>query len=214
MNRINVMVADDNPIVRAGLYRFINDAVDIKVIGEASCAEQAYRLFNELNPNVLLIGCLYTRGMSGLEALRRILIRHPSAKVIVYTLHDDLAFAGFSLSCGARGYITGLSDTHELIKAIRTVVKGKIYISSNMAKKIAVQSMSQDENPLKCLSAKEFEMFRLLAEGCSVKEISEILSVGSKTVANYQTNIKHKLAINSPVDIVRMAIRYEVIAMH
>ena len=74
--------------------------------------------------------------------------------------------------------------------------------------------MSQDENPLKCLSAKEFEMFRLLAEGCSVKEISEILSVGSKTVANYQTNIKHKLAINSPVDIVRMAIRYEVIAMH
>ena len=133
MNRINVMVADDNPIVRAGLYRFINDAVDIKVIGEASCAEQAYRLFNELNPNVLLIGCLYTRGMSGLEALRRILIRHPSAKVIVYTLHDDLAFAGFSLSCGARGYITGLSDTHELIKAIRTVVKGKIYISSNMA---------------------------------------------------------------------------------
>lgn len=214
MNKINVMVADDNPLIRAGLYSVINDEADIKVIGEANCAEQAYRLFNELTPNVLLIGCLYTRGMSGLEALRRILIRHPTAKVIVYTLYDDLAFAGFSLSCGARGYITGLSDINELIKAIRTVATGKIYISSNMAKKIALQTLSHGENPLKCLSTREFEMFRLLAEGCSVKEISEILNVGSKTVANYQTNIKHKLAIHSPVDIVRMAIRYDVIAMH
>tara|TARA_R110002049_G_scaffold209651_8_gene380580 strand:+ start:1864 stop:2508 length:645 start_codon:yes stop_codon:yes gene_type:complete len=214
MNKINVMLADDNPFIRAGLHRYLGDESDIQVIGEASSAEQAYRLFNELNPQVLLIGCLYTRGMSGLEALRRILIRHPTAKAIVYTLHDDLAFAGFSLSCGARGYITGLSDTNELINAIRTVASGKIYISSNMAKKIALQAMSHDENPLKCLSIREFEMFRLLAEGCSVKEISEILNVGSKTVANYQTNIKHKLDIHSPVDIVRMAIRYDVIAVH
>jgi two-component system invasion response regulator UvrY len=214
MNKINVMLADDNSVIRAGLRRYLDDELDINVIGEANCAEHAYRLFNELNPDVLLIGCLYTRGMSGLEALRRILIRHPSAKVIVYTLQDDLAFAGFSLSCGARGYITGLSDTDELIKAIRTVLIGKIYISSNMAKKIALQAMTHEENPLKSLSTREFEMFRLLAEGCSVKEISEILSVGSKTVANYQTNIKHKLDLHSPVDIVRMAMRYDVIAVH
>ncbi|MDO7597002.1 MAG: response regulator transcription factor [Pseudomonadota bacterium] len=214
MNKINVMVADDNSVIRAGLRRYIEDELDINVIGEANCIEHAYPLFNELNPHVLLIGCLYTRGMSGLEALRRILIRHPSAIVIVYTLQDDLAFAGFSLSCGARGYITGLSDTDELIKAIRTVLTGKIYISSNMAKKIESQAMTDAENPLKSLSTREFEMFRLLAEGCSVKEISEILSVGTKTVANYQTNIKHKLDLHSPVDIVRMAMRYDVIAVH
>ena len=136
------------------------------------------------------------------------------AKVIVYTMFDDLAFAGYLLSCGAKGYITGLSDTNELINAIRIVHTGKIYISSNMAQKIALQAKSDEDNPLKCLSTREFEMFRLLAEGCSVKEISEILNVGSKTVANYQTNIKHKLDIHSPVDIVRMAIRYDVIAMH
>lgn len=214
MKKINIMIAEDNSIVRAGIKIFIDQEVNLQVIGEASSAEQTYSLFNQLMPNVLLIGCLYTRGMSGLEALRRILIRHPIAKVIVYTLQDDLALAGFSSSCGARGYITCLSDNNELIDAIRAVASGKIYISSNMAKKIALQATSHKDNPLTCLTTREFEMFRLLAEGCSVKQISEILNVGSKTVANYQTNIKHKLDIHSPVDIVRMAIKYDVIAMH
>lgn len=214
MNNINVIVADDHAVVRAGLHQLIDDEVDMDVVGEATNGEQAYHLYNQLNPHVLLIGCLYTKEMSGLEAIRRILLRHPTAKVIVYRLNDDLAFAGYSLSCGAKGYITGLTDNNELITAIREVISGKVYISSSIAKKIALQSMSDNDNPLKCLSSREFEMFRLLAEGCSVKEISTILNVGSKTVANYQTNIKHKLAIHSPVDIVRMAIRYDVIAIH
>jgi DNA-binding NarL/FixJ family response regulator len=214
MSEIQVIVADDHAVVRAGLQRIIANEGDIDVVAEASTGEQLYHLFNQLNPHVLLIGCLYSRGMSGVEAVRRILLRHPKAKVIVYTLHDDLAFAGFSLNSGVKGFITGLTDTNELVKAIREVAIGKVYISSNMAEKIAIESLSEQENPIKTLSTREFEMFRLLAQGCSVKDISEILNVASKTVANYQTNIKHKLDIHSPVDIVRLAIKYDVIKIH
>ena len=214
MSKIHVIVASDHAVVRAGLQRFIDDEHDINVVAEASTGEQVYDLFNQLNPHILLIGCLYSTGMSGVEAVRRILLRHPEAKVIVYTLHDDLAFAGFTLNSGVKGLITGLTDTDELVKAIRKVAIGKVYISSNVAQKIAIESLSGHDNPIKKLSTREFEMFRLLAEGCSVKDISAILNVASKTVANYQTSIKDKLDIHSPVDIVRLAIKYDVITVH
>ena len=213
MNKIHIVVADDHPVVRSGLLRFMDDEDNITVIGEATSGEQAYSLFKELTPDVLVMD-VSMQGMSGLESLRRILIRYPSAKVIVYTLHDDPFFAGLAINSGAMGYVTKLSDINELVKAIKIVVSGKNYISSDIAQKMATQTMSDHENPFKSLTPREFEIFSLLAKGRSVKDISDILNIGSKTVANYQTQIKQKLDIHSPVEFVSLAIQYNVIPKH
>ena len=210
MNIINIIVADDHPVVRAGLLRFMDNEDEITVIGEASSGEQVYSLFKQLKPDVLVID-VSMQGMSGLEALRRILIRDPDAKIIIYTLHAAPFFAGYAMNSGAMGYVTKLSDINELIIAIKTVVAGKSYISSDIAQKMAALTTLNDENSFKYLTAREFEIFCLLAKGKSVSEVADILNIGSKTVANYQTSIKQKLNIQSKLELVSLGMKYDVV---
>ena len=112
---------------------------------------------------------------------------------------------------GAKGYVTKLWDTNELVKAIKFVAVGKNYISSDIAQKMASETTLEHENPFKCLTPREFEIFRLLANGSSVEEVSNILNIGNKTVANDQTQIKQKLDIHSSVEFASLAIKYDVI---
>jgi DNA-binding NarL/FixJ family response regulator len=210
MSEINIVVADDHPVVRAGLIRFIDSEDDITVIAEATNGEQAYSLFKELQPDLVIID-VSMQGMSGLETLRRILTRDPAAKVIIYTLHEAPFFASYAMNSGAMAYVTKLSDINELISAIKTVFLGKSYLSSDIAQKMAALTTSDNEDLFKLLTAREFEIFCLLARGNSVKEISTILNIGSKTVANYQTSIKQKLDINSAAELVSLAVKYDVV---
>ncbi len=210
MNLIRLVIADDHAVVRAGLARFMDNEPEIVISGEASSGEQAYQLFNDLSPHVLIMD-MSMPGMSGLEAMRRILARHELAKIIMYTINDDPRFAALTLNAGAMGYVTKFSETTELIKAIKAVSVGTSYISIDMAQKLAMQNVSENQDPMKCLTTKEFEIFRLLAEGSSVKAIASTLNIGSKTIANYQTQIKHKLDIHSSVEFVRLAIKHNII---
>jgi DNA-binding NarL/FixJ family response regulator len=109
------------------------------------------------------------------------------------------------------GYVAKSGDADDLVNAVRDVAAGKNYLSAIMAQKIAMQSLAGDENPTHKLTAREFEVFRFLAEGKMVDEIARILNLGQKTVANYQTLLKQKLGVNSPVELVRLAIKYGVI---
>jgi DNA-binding NarL/FixJ family response regulator len=127
-------------------------------------------------------------------------------------MHENTTFATQALACGARGYVakSGLAD--DLLLAVREVAAGKTYISPNIAQKIALQTISGEQNPMQRLSAREFEVFRLLAEGESVDGIANILSISQKTVANYQTMLKQKLGISNAVELVRLAIHYGLIS--
>ena len=150
-------------------------------------------------------------GMGGLEAIRRILMRYEKAKILVLSMHEDLSFANQALKLGAKGYLIKNTLADDLVKSIETVSNGEVFLSAEIAKKMAMQSISGDKDPIHELSAREFEIFRLLAEGLDIDGIASTLNISSKTVSNYQTMIKQKLDINSPVELIRYAIKTGVI---
>ncbi len=209
-NKTTIVLVDDHAVVRAGVRRLLEQELLFEVIGEAESGEKAYQIFGELKPDVVVMD-LSMPGMGGLEAIRRILMRHEKAKILVLSMHEDLSFANQALKLGAKGYLTKNTLADDLVKSIQTVSKGDVFLSDEIAKKMAMQSISGNQDPIHELSAREFEIFRLLAEGLDIDAISSTLNISSKTVSNYQTMIKQKLNINSPVELIRYAIKAGVI---
>ncbi|HEC58377.1 hypothetical protein LCGC14_0955270 [marine sediment metagenome] len=210
MSNIRVILTDDHAVVRSGIARLLERNDDIKIVGEAESGEQGYQLYSELEPDVMVMD-MSMPGIGGLEALRRIITRHPKAKVIMFSMHENVTFAVQAMTSGAVGYVAKSGEAQELAIAVRQVMSGKSYLNAEMAHKIALQNMGAGDNPMLRLTAREFEVFRLLAEGHIVDEIATMLTISQKTVANYQTSLKQKLDIQSSVDLVRLAMKYDVI---
>jgi len=208
--KINIILVDDHAVVRAGVRRLLEQEPLFDVIGEAESGERAYQLFGELNPDVMVMD-LSMPGMGGLEAIRRILMRDEKAKILVLSMHEDLSFANQALKLGAKGYLIKNTLGDDLVKAIEAISQGDIFLSDEIAKKIAISSIDGGQDPINDLSAREFEIFRLLAEGLEVDAIATTLNISSKTVSNYQTMIKQKLNIHTPVELIRYAIKAGVI---
>jgi len=208
--KIKIVLVDDHAVVRAGVKRLLEQEDLFEVTGEAESGEKAYQLFGELNPDVMVMD-LSMPGMGGLEAIRRILMRYEKAKILVLSMHEDLSFANQALKLGAKGYLIKNTLGDDLVKSIQAISKGEVFLSDEIAKKIAMQSIDGDQDPIDTLSAREFEIFRLLAEGLEVEAIATTLNISSKTVSNYHTMIKQKLNINTPVELIRYAIKAGVI---
>ena len=208
--KVTIVLVDDHAVVRAGVRRLLEQETLFEVIGEAESGEKAYKIFGELKPDVMVMD-LSMPGMGGLESIRRILMRHERARILVLSMHEDLSFANQALKLGAKGYLIKNTMGDDLVKSIQMVARGEIFLSDEIAKKMAMQSTSGTEDPIDELSAREFEIFRLLAEGLEIDAIAATLHISSKTVSNYQTMIKQKLNINTAVELIRYAIKTGVI---
>jgi len=208
--KTTIVLVDDHAVVRAGVRRLLEQELLFEVIGEAESGEKAYQIFGELKPDVVVMD-LSMPGMGGLESIRRILMRYEKAKILVLSMHEDLSFANQALKLGAKGYLTKNTLADDLVKSIETVTQGDVFLSDEIAKKMAMQSISGNQDPVHELSAREFEIFRLLAEGFDIEAIASTLNISSKTVSNYQTMIKQKLNINTPIELIRYAIKVGVI---
>jgi len=208
--KTTIVLVDDHAVVRAGVRRLLEQEPLFEVIGEAESGEKAYQIFGELKPDVMVMD-LSMPGRGGLESIRRILMRYEKAKILVLSMHEDLSFANQALKLGAKGYLTKNTLADDLVKSIETVTQGDVFLSDEIAKKMAMQSISGNQDPVHDLSAREFEIFRLLAEGLDIDAIASTLNISSKTVSNYQTMIKQKLNINTPIELIRYAIKVGVI---
>jgi DNA-binding NarL/FixJ family response regulator len=208
--KTTIVLVDDHAVVRAGVRRLLEQEPLFEVIGEAESGEKAYQIFGELKPDMMVMD-LSMPGMGGLESIRRILMRYEKAKILVLSMHEDLSFANQALKLGAKGYLTKNTLADDLVKSIETVTQGDVFLSDEIAKKMAMQSISGNQDPVHELSAREFEIFRLLAEGLDIDAIASTLNISSKTVSNYQTMIKQKLDINTPIELIRYAIKVGVI---
>jgi len=203
---IRIMLVDDHAVVRAGVRRLLEQDVRFLVVAEAESGERAYQQFGEYLPDITVMD-LSMPGLGGMEAIARIIARYPVAKLLVLSMHENAAFASQALKAGAKGYLAKNGLAEELVNALACIANGETYINANITQKIAQQFSNTESNPLQQLSTREFEIFRLLAEGVDSNLIATKLNISSKTVANYQTSIKQKLGINNPVELVRLAIR-------
>jgi two-component system, NarL family, invasion response regulator UvrY len=205
---VRVVLVDDHAVVREGYRRLLERTEDISVIAEAASGEEAYRVVCDMQPDVTVMD-INLPGMGGIEAVRRIVARLPEAKILMFSMHEDTVFSSRALQAGARGYVTKSAAP---VEAVRLVAEGKLYISHEMAQELALQMLPGRDNRIDALSAREFEVFRLLVAGHSLQEISKILCLSYKTVANYQSNIKHKLDVSNTAQVVRVALSHGLIA--
>lgn len=202
MGKISVLLVDDHAVVREGYRRLLERHGDIAVIGEAVDAATAHSLFCCLNPQIVVMD-ITLPGTSGIEAMRRLLAYRADARVLIFSMHEDAIFARRALQAGAFGYVTKASAPNVLVEAIHSVAVGRKFLSPEVAQKLALHEFG-GEQP-EGLSAREFEVLELLAQGHSVKEIAESMGLNPKTISNHQTAIKQKLGADTAIALLKKA---------
>lgn len=202
---IKVLLVDDHEVVRAGYRRLLKSAPDIAVVGEAGSGEAAYRLV-AAEPVDVVVMDLSLPGMSGIEAASRIRRRQPRVRVLMFSVHEEEIFVQRALDAGADGYLTKRAVAQMLVAAVREVAAGRRYLDPS----ISLADGARDT--LSRLSRREFEIFRLLAEGNNVHAIAEALFLSPKTVSNHASRLRAKLGAVSGAELTRLAIRRGVIA--
>lgn len=202
---ISVLLVDDHAVVREGYRRLLEDS-GIRVCAEASTAADAYQLFCTVRPSVVVMDIALS-GVSGIEGTRRILARAPEARVLVFSMYEEIIFVRRALEAGAAGYLTKSSAPRVLVEAVTTVARGQRYLSHDIALALALAPTPTAETSQPQLSAREFEVLKLLAQGCSLGDIAKQLCRNQKTVANHQSAIKQKLGAENTAQLVRIAMQ-------
>jgi DNA-binding NarL/FixJ family response regulator len=208
--RIRVLLVDDHAVVRAGYRLLLLGHPGIEVAGEASSGEEACAAFQTLRPEVVILD-LSLPGIGGLETLRRLKSHDPAVKVLVFSMHDEPVYVSRALEAGARGYMTKSGAPELLAEAVRKVAAGGRFLDPCLAGRIDCGNGEDTAGALTGLSSREFDVFRLLASGATVREAAQRLHLTPKTVANYATRIKDKLDVRSLAEMARLAIRMGVI---
>ncbi len=204
---ITVILVDDHPVVRAGYRRLLESTTNISVVAEADDGETGHLLYLEHKPDVVVLD-LNMAGIGGLEAIRRIKSGDPEARILVFSMLNSETMVQHALKTGASGYITKQCGAKQMIQAIRQVKQGKKYIDPELASSIAANLTlnNASEDPLSTLTEREFQIFKLMAEGNSCAQIAEMISISPKTVGVHHTNIMKKLKLQNMVQLVRLAI--------
>lgn len=205
-NKIRVMLIDDHAVVRVGFRMLLSVSPDIEVVGEADSGESAYQQFTEVQPDVAVMD-LSMPGMGGIEAVRRLVARDKSARILALSAHEDTAHPRRVLKAGALGYLSKRSAPEELIDAVRAVAAGRIYLDAEIARKLAMHDLGGNANSVEALSEREFAVFIQLARGQSVQRIAEILSLSPNTVGTHLYNIKQKLGAGNQAELTLIAVR-------
>jgi len=206
-----VMLVDDHAVVRMGFRLLLETTGDIRVVAECARGEEALQRYANAEVDVVVLD-LAMEGMGGLETLSRLVAKWPTARVLVLSAHEDTSHPRRALAAGARGYLTKRSAAEALIEAIRQVAAGKIYLEPDLAGEIAIEQVGNRGSPVERLSAREFEVFIMLARGKSVNEVAELLFLSPRTVGTHLYNIKQKLGAANAAELTLIAIRNGLIA--
>jgi DNA-binding NarL/FixJ family response regulator len=201
-----IMLVDDHAVVREGYRSVLQKQPGLCVVAEASDGAEAYRLFKASKPDLVIMD-LTMPGIGGIEAIRRIRQWDKRARILVFTMHQNAAFALQAIRAGARGYVTKTSPPETLVRAVMDVLAGRIAISPDIDHELALSRLTGETAAADVLTAREFEVLRMLLAERNAEEISATLHISPKTVANLHSLIKDKLGVGSDIELVRLALR-------
>jgi two-component system, NarL family, invasion response regulator UvrY len=204
---IKVIIADDHPIVRAGMKQILSESGDIFVAGEADSGEGLLQAIQKGAYDAVLLD-ITMPGIGGLETLKRIRALKPDLPVLILSIHSEEQFALRTLKAGAAGYLTKSSAPAELVRAIRQVTAGRKFISAAFGEKLVMQFQHDlSRLPHERLSEREFQVLCMIANGKTVSEIAESLNLSVKTVSTYRSRILEKTGMNTSAELTTYAIR-------
>ncbi|WP_338826856.1 response regulator transcription factor [Bradyrhizobium sp. 27S5] len=201
-----IMLVDDHAVVREGYRSMLQKQPGLSVVAEASDGVEAYRLYKETEPDLVIMD-LSMPGIGGIEAIRRLRQWDKRAKILVFTMHQNAAFAVQAIRAGASGYVTKTSPPETLVHAVMDALSGKIAISPDIDHELALSHLAGETAAADLLTAREFEVMRMLLAEKTTDEIAEALHVSPKTVANLHSLIKDKLGVGTDIELVRLALR-------
>jgi DNA-binding NarL/FixJ family response regulator len=209
MTDIRVAVADDHPVVLAGIKTLLQTAPEITIIGEATTGKAAIELIQQTLPDIAIID-ISLPDISGLDIARYVAETCPAVKLLALTVHEDRAYVQLLLQAGIKGYMLKRSAAEDLVRAVRAVAAGGVFLDPEIADKAlaeTVQSGSSSSDK-EHLSQRENEVLRLTAQGFSNKEIAARLDVSIKTVETYKARASEKLNLRTRADIVRYGVAH------
>lgn len=201
---IRVYIVDDHALVRAGYRMLLQKEADIDVVGEAGTGEDGLAAIRRLRPDVVLCD-LHLPGISGLDVTERIVRGDFGSRVLVVSVQEDGPLPRRLLEAGASGYVGKACEAGELLRAIREVARGRRYLASHVAQKLALSRLDRDGSPFDSLSPRELEVARMLCTGMRMEEIGRRLSLSGKTVATHKYRLFEKLGIRDTVALARLA---------
>jgi DNA-binding NarL/FixJ family response regulator len=209
--RTKVLIVDDHPMMRQGLAQLINNEPDLVACCEAESAQQALEAITIGQPELALVD-ISLPDKHGLELIKDLQVMHPSLPILVVSMHDESLYAERVLRAGGRGYIMKQEGGKKMMEAIRTVLRGQIYVSEQMSAKILeIFSGRRPENsrsPIEKLTDRGFEVFQLIGQGKGTRQIAEALHLSVKTVEVHRLHIKEKLNLDDAPSLVRYAVRW------
>jgi DNA-binding NarL/FixJ family response regulator len=211
----NILIVDDHPLLRQGIKQVIELEEDLKVCGEASTANEAIDLINRNRPDIVIVDITLAGNVNGIELIKSLNERFPDIKTLVLTMHDESLYAERAIRAGARGYIMKEVASKNIINAIRTILKDELYLSEQISKKIIDKLVRGSADTIgisvENLSNREFEIFQLIGNGFSTKEMAKKLNLSIYTVESHKKNIKEKLKLKNSSDLAKYAIQWVII---
>ena len=205
-----ILIVDDHAVMRQGLAKLLSDEQGLRVCGEAENVSDALKAIGRLKPDLTIVD-ISLPGRTGIELIRDVRRDYPQVCVLVLSMHDETIYAERALRAGARGYIMKQEGGKVVVEAIRKVLTGQVYLSERMTAKLCerISAGSQaPDSPLEVLSDREMEVFQLIGDGLTTRQIAEQLFLSMKTVEVHRDHIKRKLNLKDGSALVRHAIRW------
>ncbi|MBE2272265.1 MAG: response regulator transcription factor [Anaerolinea sp.] len=213
MTTTRILLVDDHAVLRAGLRLLLDAQADMQVIGEASDGSEALELCESLKPDLILLD-LSMPGLGGLDAIPVVRKVTPTSRILVLTMHDDESYLKSALRSGASGYVLKKAADSELLSAVRTVMRGELYVHPSLTRALAsdlLPAQDQLSDPWASLTDREREVLISVARGLTAAEIAEKLSLSPKTVETYRARGMEKLGLRSRAALVQYALTHQLL---
>jgi len=208
---IQILIVDDHPLVRQGLIGLLSAERDFEVCGEASGAAEARQLAALTKPDVAIIDLSLPDG-NGIELIKELHAQSDHTKLLVLTMHDESLFAERALRAGAVGYVSKHDASRTIIKAVRTVLEGKLYLSQQMTERMVQRAVGAGSHagisPIERLTDREIEIFEMIGHGLTIRQIAQQLELSPKTVETHREHLKEKFGLKNSTELTKHAVQW------